>query len=119
MSSPSFCLVWATSVFSRDAEIFLIGNDRQLIKWAVGDLQTRQPKGLYRLKVTRAAAAVESFVELDGDLEIPMVEVAGLDTVVPFIRTIGAANHQGIENLARWVDSRCRPSAHRSHACGH
>ncbi|MBR1284441.1 hypothetical protein JQ597_20540 [Bradyrhizobium sp. AUGA SZCCT0177] len=69
-----------------DAEIFLIGNDRQLVARAVGKLRTKQPKGLYRVKVTRASAAVEQLLELDGDRTIPIV-VPGLDGIVPFQRT--------------------------------
>ncbi len=88
-----------------DAEIFLIGNDRQVVARAVGKLKTRQPKGLYRLKVTRAAAATERLVELDNDLRFPNIVVHGLDTVVPFVRTTTPANRQAIEQLARGLES--------------
>lgn len=82
-----------------DAEIFLIGNDRQLVARAVGRLQTRQPTGLYRIKVTRASAAVERLLELDADQKI-LIDVPGLDTIVPFKRTTGADALSKIENLA-------------------
>jgi hypothetical protein len=87
-----------------DAEIFLIGNDRQLIARAVGRLATRQPKGLYRLKVMRATAAVEQILELDQDLS-KVVEVAGFDTVVPFMRTLGEANQNALQALAGQASS--------------
>jgi hypothetical protein len=87
-----------------DAEIFLIGNDRQLIQRAVGKLTTRQPKGLYRLKVTRATAAVEEILELDQD-QSKRVQVKGLDTVVPFIRTLGYDNLNRLHALARGASS--------------
>jgi hypothetical protein len=59
-----------------DAEIFLIGNDRQLAARAVGKLRTKQPKGLYRIKVTRASAAVEQLLELDTDQTV-RIDVPG------------------------------------------
>ena len=82
-----------------DAEIFLIGNDRQLAARAVGKLQTKQPKGLYRIKVTRASAAVEQLLELDTDQTI-RIDVPGLDGIVPFQRTIAPTDLQEIERLA-------------------
>jgi hypothetical protein len=82
-----------------DAEIFLIGNDRQLIARAVGRLQTKQPKGLYRIKVTRASAGVERLLELDGD-QMLSIDVPGLDTVVPFQRTTKPEALPKIEGLA-------------------
>jgi hypothetical protein len=87
-----------------DAEIFLIGNDRQVIRRAVGKLRTRQPKGLYRLKVTRAAAATEQLVELDRDLRKDIV-VEGLDTLVPFARTTTQVDRKKIEELALGLES--------------
>ena len=82
-----------------DAEIFLIGNDRQLVARAVGKLRIEQPKGLYRIKVTRASAAVERLVDLDNDLAIK-IDVPGLDTIVPFARTAPANLLPRIEQLA-------------------
>jgi hypothetical protein len=82
-----------------DAEIFLIGNDRQLAARAVGKLRTKQPKGLYRIKVTRASAAVEQLLELDTDQTI-RIDVPGLDCIVPFQRTIPPPDLQAIDSLA-------------------
>jgi GH24 family phage-related lysozyme (muramidase) len=82
-----------------DAEIFLIGNDRQLVARAVGKLRIEQPKGLYRIKVTRASAAVERLVDFDNDLTIK-IDVPGLDTIVPFARTAPANLLPRIEQLA-------------------
>src|SRR3982074_3820996 len=82
-----------------DAEIFLIGNDRQLVTRAVGKLRIKQPKGLYRIKVPRGSAAVGQLVDLDNDLKIK-IDVPGLDTVVPFARTTPANLLPRIEQLA-------------------
>lgn len=92
-----------------DAELFLIGNDRQLVARAVGELQTVQPKGLYRIKAVRASAAVERLLELDRDTDIK-IDVPGLDTTVPFRRTMAPEAVAEIEKLADEVDGEPTPS---------
>jgi hypothetical protein len=92
-----------------DAEIFLIGNDRQLVARAVGELRTVQPNGLYRIKATRASAGAERLLELDGDTEIK-IDVPGLDTTVPFRRTMEPQALAQIEKLADEVDGGQTPS---------
>jgi hypothetical protein len=92
-----------------DAELFLIGNDRQLVARAVGELQTVQPKGLYRIKAVRASAAVERLLELDGDTDLK-IDVPGLDTTVPFRRTMAPEALAQIEKLADEVDGEQTPS---------
>ena len=89
-----------------DAEIFLIGNDRQLVDRAVGHLRTEQPPGIYRLKVTRAAGATEKLIDVDGDFS-EHVTVEGLDTIVPFDRTLSPTDRTAIDR----VTSRYRQSA--------
>jgi hypothetical protein len=92
-----------------DAELFLIGNDRQLVARAVGELQTVQPKGLYRIKAVRASAAIERLLELDRDTDI-QIDVPGLDTTVPFRRTMAPEVVAQIEKLADEVDGEQTPS---------
>jgi hypothetical protein len=92
-----------------DAELFLIGNDRQLVARAVGELHTVQPKGLYRIKAVRASAAIERLLELDRDTDIG-IDVPGLDTTVPFRRTMAPEAVAQIEKLADEVDGEQTPS---------
>lgn len=89
-----------------DAEIFLIGNDRQLVERAVGYLRTEQPPGIYRLKVTRAAGTIEKLIDVDDDFS-EHVAVEGMDTIVPFDRTLSSTDRTVIDR----VTSRYRQSA--------
>lgn len=83
-----------------DAEIFLIGNDRQLLARGVGELMARRPYGIYKIKVTRGDAAVERLVDL-SDARIDLsIDVPGLDTVVPFARGLKADTRDRLEELA-------------------
>jgi hypothetical protein len=53
-----------------DSEIFLIGNDRQLLVRGVGGLEADVPEAIYKLKIKRGAALQESLLDLAGDQDI-------------------------------------------------
>lgn len=82
-----------------DAEIFLMANDRRVIASEVGELKQRLPKGIYRIKVSRATATHDQLFELDSDLVMD-VTVEGLDTVVPFERTLPPGSSDDLKKLA-------------------
>ncbi len=104
--TPPTRLVKISITTHADAEIFLIGNDRQLVARAVGKLHTVKPAGIYRLKVTRAAAAAEKLIDVDDDFD-ETITVEGMDTIVPFERTLSPADRTAIDR----VTAACRQSA--------
>lgn len=62
-----------------DAEIFLIGNDRQLLARGVGQLEATLPEAIYKLRIKRGVALKETLFELAGDKQIE--ERLGIGTV--------------------------------------